>query len=182
MTRLRTEFMPLPIFAVTIGLIIGTTGAKAVGPTPEEYVARVGGDAKIVPAGMLTIDGRKIICGTRPTVLDNNLDDYAAAYPGFIILNPKLMAEVSTPVKFWIYSQSCGYQLRGPDRKIADCFAVERGLRHGWLTPAALDAICAFIAPARGDNVHPAGAERCNLMRKCFKDAGTTGPYPAQRP
>ena len=25
-----------------------------------------------------------------PTVLDSNLDDYGAAYPGFLILNPKL--------------------------------------------------------------------------------------------
>jgi len=58
-------------------------------PTPEEYVARVGGDATIVPSGELTLDGRKVICGSRPTVLDSRLDEYSAAYPGFLILNPR---------------------------------------------------------------------------------------------
>src|SRR5438046_842001 len=74
------------------------------GPTPEEYVAKVGGDAKIVPAGELMMDGRKVICGKRPTVLDNKLDDYGAAYPGFLIMNPKLLAKVSMPVKLWIHA------------------------------------------------------------------------------
>ena len=64
---------------------IGMVAAIA-GPTPEEYAAKVGGDAKIVPSGELAIDGRKVICGKRPTVLDNKLDDYGAAYPGFLIL------------------------------------------------------------------------------------------------
>ena len=50
----------------------------------------VGGDAKILPAGQLTIDGRKVICGRRPTVLNSKLDDYGSAYPGFVILNPKV--------------------------------------------------------------------------------------------
>ena len=60
------------------------------GPTPEEYVGHVGGDAQIVAAGALKLDGQKLLCGQRPTVLDNNLDDYGAAYPGFLILNPKI--------------------------------------------------------------------------------------------
>src|SRR5262249_36931388 len=107
--------------------------ANSRDPTPEEYVAKVGGDAQIVPAGMLAIDGQKVLCGTRPTVLDNKLDDYAAAYPGFIILNPKLLARIkSLPVKLWIYAQGCGYQFRGPDPNTADCFAVQRGRRQGW--------------------------------------------------
>jgi hypothetical protein len=60
-------------------------------PTPEEYVTHVGRGAKIVPAGELQLDRYKLICGLRPTVIDNNLDDYAAAYPGFIILNLNLL-------------------------------------------------------------------------------------------
>ena len=56
------------------------------------------------------------MCGQRPTVLDNNLDDYGAAYPGFLILNPKLLNRVSTPVKMWIYAHECGHQFRGPGR------------------------------------------------------------------
>jgi len=139
-------------------------------PTPTEYIAHVGGDAKLVPAGALTLDGNRMICGHRPTVLDNSLDDYAAAYPGFLIVNPKLMNRVSTPVKMWIYSHECAHQFRGPDEDTADCFAVQRGRRQGWLSEGGLDEVCSFIRPAKGDMMHLSGSSRCESMRRCFKD------------
>ena len=117
---------------------------------PEEYVAKAGESARLVAAGDLTLDGKKVICGRRPTVLDSKLDDYSAAYPGFIILNPKLLERVPTSVKLWVHAHACGYQYRGPDPKIADCFAVQRGRRLGWLTREGLDEVCAFITPALG--------------------------------
>jgi len=139
-------------------------------PTPEEYVSHVGGDATIVPAGTLKLDGQSMVCGQRPTVLDSQLDDYGAAYPGFLILNPKLLAKISTPVKMWIYSHECGHQFRGPDEETADCFAVQRGRRQGWLTGEGVEEICHFISPAKGDSMHFAGSNRCEYMRKCFAD------------
>ncbi len=139
------------------------------GPTPEEYAAKVGADAKMVPAGELAIDGRKVICGKRPTVLDNKLDDYGAAYPGFLILNPKLLAKVSTPVKLWIHAHECGHQYRGPDEETADCFAVQRGRRQGWLTPEGLEEVCNFISPAKGDSMHFSGSHRCEAMRSVLR-------------
>jgi hypothetical protein len=140
------------------------------GPTPEEYATRVGADAKIVAPGDLTIEGRKVICGKRPTVLDNKLDDYGAAYPGFLILNPKLLAKVSMPVKLWIHAHECGHQYRGPDEETADCFAVQRGRRQGWLTPEGLEEVCNFISPAKGDSMHFKGSHRCEAMRACYTD------------
>src|SRR5438874_625613 len=89
---------------LVIALNALSTQCAQAGPTPEEYVSKVGGDARIVPVGQLQIDGNKLVCGQRPTVLDNKLDDYGAAYPGFLILNPNLLAKISTPVKLWIYS------------------------------------------------------------------------------
>ena len=150
-------------------------------PTPQEYIEHVGGDAKLVPAGALRLDGNRMICGHRPTVLDNNLDDYAAAYPGFLIINPRLMNRVSTPVKMWIYSHECAHQFRGPDEELADCFAVQRGRRQGWLNADGLEKVCNFIKPAKGDGIsflgmtfeagaHAPGTERCESMRRCFKD------------
>lgn len=138
-------------------------------PTAEEYAAHVGG-AKIVPPGELTFDGAKMVCGKRPTVLDGQLDDYGAAYPGFLIINPKLITKVSTPVKLWIYAHECGHQFRGPDEETADCFAVQRGRRQGWLSPDGLEEICRFIAPAKGDSMHFSGSYRCELMRRCYAD------------
>lgn len=133
-------------------------------------MAHVGNGAQIVPSGDLRLDGRKAVCGQRPTVLDSQLDDYGAAYPGFLILNPKLMSRVSTPVKLWIFAHECGHQFRGPDEETADCFAVQRGRRQGWLTPDGLDEVCKFISPAKGDSMHFSGSHRCEVMRKCYED------------
>ncbi|MEM1306193.1 MAG: hypothetical protein AAGG99_01590 [Pseudomonadota bacterium] len=136
--------------------------------TAEAYAAHVGG--KLIEPGKLVIDNQSLYCGRRPTVLDPNLDDYGAAFPGFVILNPNLLARVSTPVKLWIYAHECAHQFRGPDEAIADCFAVQRGRRQGWLTTRGLDQVCAFITPARGSVMHPPGPERCRLMRQCFAE------------
>lgn len=169
----RTILLPgLALFAMALISVVLTGAGTASGPpSPDEYVAHVGGNATIVPAGQLTLDNRKLWCGHRPTVLDNNLDDYGAAYPGFLILNPKLLSRVSTPVKLWIYSHECGHQFRGPDEETADCFAVQRGRRQGWLTSEGLDEVCQFISPARGDMMHLSGSGRCEAMRRCFNDA-----------
>jgi hypothetical protein len=154
------------VFAVLQSFFL--VAAAFAGPSPEEYIGHVGGDARLVASGDLRLDGRKAMCGQRPTVLDNSLDDYGAAYPGFLILNPKLMNRVSTPVKMWIYSHECGHQFRGPDEETADCFAVQRGRRQGWLTPEGLEEVCKFIAPAKGDSMHFSGSYRCDSMRKCY--------------
>ncbi|MGH6815523.1 MAG: hypothetical protein ACREC6_07455 [Hyphomicrobiaceae bacterium] len=139
-------------------------------PTPEEYVAHAGGDAYIVPPGLLKLDKKPVQCGRRPTVIDSRLDDYGAAYPGFLILNPRLLAKVSTTIKLWIYAHECGHQFRGPDEETADCFAVQRGRRQGWLSPAGLEEVCRFITPAKGDAMHLSGSYRCEYMRKCYAD------------
>ncbi len=142
----------------------------AAGPTPEEYVAHVGGGARIVGPSELRLDGYKMTCGQRPTVMDDQLDDYGAAYPGFVILNPRLIAKVPTVVKQWIFAHECGHQFRGPDEETADCFAVQRGRRQGWLTPNGVEEICRFISPAKGDSMHFSGSHRCEIMRKCYAD------------
>ena len=148
----------------------GVPGDSRAGPTPEEYVAHVGGDAKIVPAGELKLDGRKLLCGQRPTVLDNNLDDYGAAYPGFLILNPRLLNKVSTPVKMWIYAHECGHQFRGPDEETADCFAVQRGRRSGWLTPEGLEESAASSPPPRAT---PCTSRARTAARSCASATST---------
>lgn len=169
--RFESRLLAALLSAVVAALVLGGTAALADGaPTPEEYVAHVGGKALIVPPGDLKIDGQKMVCGQRPTVIDDQLDDYGAAYPGFLIMNPKLLSRVSTPVKMWIYSHECGHQFRGPDEETADCFAVQRGRRQQWLTPEGVEEICKFITPAKGDAMHFSGSYRCEYMRRCFED------------
>jgi hypothetical protein len=152
----------LPLFG-------GATVSEEV-PTPEEYAKQAGEDAVVMPPGGFTLDGRKQWCGKRPTVIDDNLDDYGAAYPGFLIFNSRLMDKVSRPVKLWIFAHECGHQFRGPDEATADCFAVQRGRREGWLSQDGLNEICQFISPARGDSMHFSGGHRCEQMRKCYAD------------
>ena len=138
-------------------------------PTPQDYVERNGGGASIVPAGQLVLDGHRVSCGTWATVLDPNLNDYAAApYPQFVILNMRYVDRVPTAVKLWIFSHECGHLFGGPDENKADCFAIRRGIADGWLTPQGLDQVCGFISSARPDALHFSGPDRCNLMRKCF--------------
>lgn len=166
-SSLKSLFV-LIAFSGLINLCANASLASAEGPpTVEEYAAHVGG-ARIVPAGALILDGVRMVCGRRPTVLDSSLDDYGAAYPGFIILNPKLIARVPTAVKLWIYSHECGHQFRGPSEDTADCFAVQRGRRQRWLTTDGLDKICRFIRPAKASSMHYAGPKRCKVMRQCY--------------
>ncbi len=151
-------------------LTAAASGASAQSaPTPEGYAAQAAG-AKIIAPGELRLDGRRMTCGQRPTVIDDQLDDYGAAYPGFLILNSKLMARVPTSVKLWIYAHECGHQFRGPDEETADCFAVQRGRRQGWLTTEGVEEICAFIRPSKGSSMHFSGSHRCEVMRRCFAD------------
>lgn len=159
-----------PILLITIALIGLEPNFSKADQSPlkvNEYAAYVG-NAMVIPAGRLILDGHRLTCGKRPTVLDPTLDDYGAAFPGFVILNPTLIAQVSTPVKLWIYSHECGHQFRGPSEELADCFAVQRGRRQRWLTSDGIDKICQFIKPAAGSVMHFSGPERCNIMRKCY--------------
>jgi hypothetical protein len=73
-------------------------------------------------------------------------------------------------VKQWIYAHECGHQFRGQDEETADCFAVQRGRRQGWLTPEGLEEVCTFISPAKGDAMHFSGSYRCTYMRQCYED------------
>jgi hypothetical protein len=148
------------IFSVAILLFsaaaIAQTATKGKGPTAQQYVDWIG--AQLVPAGKLEIDGRRVTCGQNPTVLDNDINDISAAYPKFTVLNPKRLNQQTTTVKLWAYSVACGFQVRGADQRLADCFAIERGLKEGWLTAKGMNEICAFVGPT----------SRCERLRDCY--------------
>jgi len=143
-------------------------------PTPQQYVTNAGGDSKVLAPGEFKLDGRRQVCGQRPTVIDNKLDDYGAAYPGFIIMNPRYLAKVSTPVKQWIYAHECGHQFRGQDEETADCFAVQRGRRQGWLTPEVSKRFAPSSRPPRAmrcTSPGPTVAPTCASATKTQKSA-----------
>jgi hypothetical protein len=136
-------------------------------PRAEAYMAVHGGT--FVPAGRVEIDGRRMVCGRAATVLDPGERDFGAALPGLIILNPDRFVGLATSVKLWIFSHECAHLSDGDDETKADCVAVKRGRREGWLTASGLDQVCEFMKPARGDQSHFTGGQRCALMRQCLQ-------------
>jgi hypothetical protein len=141
------------------------------GPTTAEYLAHLGPAARLVPAGELTFDGAAFACGRRPTVLAPGFSDYAAAFPGFLILNPERFETLPLILKRYAYAHECGHQVVGRGEEDADCHAIRAGLAEGWLDDAGLEAICDFISRAKGDVRHPAGMQRCASMRRCYARA-----------
>lgn len=159
---------------VTIG-IFGSALAAAhalrffhADPTVSEYVAHVGEGAQVVPSGQLHLDGITFTCGQRPTVLNARLDDYAAAYYGFLIINTERFTRLPPILKRYAYTHECGHQYMGRNELAADCYAIKRGRREGWLNEGGLERICQFIGQSKGDAAHPAGTKRCQHMRRCF--------------
>ncbi len=159
------------VFIFSMLIALSCPQAVSANPTVKQYLQVAGAQAKLIPAGKLRIAGQSMYCGRRPTVVDPNFVDYGGAYPGFIILNPKLMSRLPSAVQHYVFAHECGHQFRGADEAAADCFAVKRGRRQGWLTLKGLDQICRFMIPHSGDYMHPPGPERCANMRQCYKNA-----------
>lgn len=145
-------------------------GGSTQAPTIEAYLKQAGPGAKIVAHGKLTIDGKRMNCGKRPTVINPNFDSWGGAFPGFLILNTKKIAGLSTQVKLYVYSHECGHQFIGADEVKADLFAIRRGVKWGWLNAKGLDEICTFISQLKGDSVHPPGTKRCQTMRAYYRE------------
>ncbi|MGH6864855.1 MAG: hypothetical protein ACREDO_01430 [Methyloceanibacter sp.] len=144
--------------------------SSTTGPSIDDYVEETGPDATVVAHGELKIDGKRVNCGTRPTVLNPNFDSWGGAFPGFVILNTKKIDGLSTQVKLYIYSHECGHQFVGADETEADLFAIRRGVKWGWLDAQGIEEICGFISQLKGDAVHPPGPSRCETMRKYYQE------------
>lgn len=163
---------------ITIALVMaaGLAGAAALrhlyaDPTPGQYLAHIAGKGEIVPAGELRIDGEIFSCGHRPTVMADTLDDYAAAYYGFVIVNKARFSELPLTLKRYVYAHECAHQYVGRGELAADCYAARMGRRAGWLDQAGVDEICGFIGRAKASPRHPPGPKRCAYIRACFSEA-----------
>jgi hypothetical protein len=140
-------------------------------PTLEQYMAYEGPATTKVPSGDMSLDGHKVSCGARPTVVDPKLDSWGGAFPGYLILNPTMLKGLPTKVKLYVYYHECGHQFVGGSETGADCYSIQNGVRQGWLDNKGMDQICSFISTLKGDAVHPPGPERCQLMRTCYAAA-----------
>ena len=160
----------------------GKEGSTTSGPSLDEYLKQIGPDGKVIGHGQLKLDGKAVNCGKRPTVLNPNFDSWGGAFPGFLILNTKKISGLSTQVKLYIYSHECGHQFEGADETKADLFAIRRGVKWGWLDAQGLEDICVFISQLKGDSVHPPGPQRCETMRKHYRQLIEASGQQAQAP
>lgn len=156
-----------------LGLVcaVGLAAAYALqmrfaGPTPQEYMARQSA-ASFVPAGALEFDGRPFSCGALPTVLNPRFEDYAAAFFGFLIVNPERFQTLPMTVKRFAHAHECGHQSVGYSEIAADCYAARLGKKEGWLDSKAMDEVCGFFISSKGSALHLPGPQRCEAIRRC---------------
>jgi len=148
---------------------LGVAAALAVMLASQAPVAAPEG--KVLAPGKLTLAGRDMRCGRTPTLISHSFWDYGGAKKGMIILNPTKLEGLSGAVRLYVYAHECGHQKYGARETRADCYAVERGRRDGWLNSAGMNEICAFLEGYPGDWVHPPGPKRCQIMTKCYGKA-----------
>lgn len=161
-------------FKATVALLLAAGVARASSDLElplEDYMKQAGPEVKLVEPGDLKIDGQSMTCGKRPTVIDPKFDSWGGAYEGYLILNPVRLEGLNTVIKLFVFSHECGHQFVGRDEEAADCFAIKRGRRYGWLDEGGLEEICTFISKLKGDWDHPAGPDRCEHMRACYDAA-----------
>jgi hypothetical protein len=154
--------------AARLGILLALFLAL-VAVNPEEDVAAYD-QGRLVAPGRLVIAGRRLSCGATATLVR----DFAgfAVSSTVIMLNMQAMKDLPRPVQWLIYYHECGHILYGPSETAADCYAVRRARREGWLNQKALDDVCAVFNIAGHGPLHPDPEARCNQLRQCFAKKG----------
>jgi hypothetical protein len=157
--------------AARLGVLLALCLVLA-GVHPEEDVAAFD-QGKFVAPGRLVIAGRRLSCGATATLV-RDFEGFAVSST-VIMLNMQAMKDLPRPVQWLIYYHECGHIRYGPSETAADCYAVRRARREGWLNQQALDDICAVFNIAGHGPLHPDPEARCNQLRQCFaKKSGIT--------
>jgi hypothetical protein len=167
--------------ALGLGLLIllGACAPAPSSPTTDHVNARSYArwallpSSSVIPAGAFSLAGKPATCDAAQTVLNPHLDDTAAAYDGFIVVNLRRLAPLPAGVQLWAYAHECGHIRLGPDEARADCAAVDEGVAKGWLDAPGVDQVCDYIRTADTDLKHGSGAARCQAMRLCYAKAQT---------
>ena len=149
-------------FALLLALVVAGLEPQAVAIEKD----------RLVPAGRLVIEGRRLSCGSTKTLL-RDFEGFAVSST-VIMLNLQALNPLPRQVQWLIYYHECGHILLGPSETSADCYAVKRARREGWLNDQALDDVCAVFNIAGHGPVHPDPQARCDQLRQCFAKKGVT--------
>jgi len=121
---------------------------------------------KLVAPGRLVVAGRRLSCGATATLI-RDFEGFAVSST-VIMLNTKAMKDLPRPVQWLIYYHECGHILFGPSETAADCYAIRRARREGWLNKNTLEDICAVFNISGHGPMHPDPEARCEQLRQCF--------------
>jgi hypothetical protein len=121
--------------------------------------------------GAVAIDGRVLRCGGVRNVLDPHLPNLGVAAPGVLVLNPGLLSRQSEIVRLFVFHHECGHHHVGGNELKADCWAVNEGVKAGWLDRVGLAQACRSFGDAPPTPTHPSGARRCANLDRCFAAA-----------
>ena len=149
-------------FALLLALVVAGLEPQAVAIEKD----------RLVPAGRLIIEGRRLSCGSTKTLL-RDFEGFAVSST-VIMLNMQALNPLPRQVQWLIYYHECGHILLGQSETAADCYAVKRARREGWLNDRALDDVCAVFNIAGHGPVHPDPQARCDQLRQCFAKKGVT--------
>lgn len=114
------------------------------------------------------IAGRTVRCQGVRIVTDNGLPSEGAAAPGVLVLNPRMLNGQPTTVRLFVFHHECGHHAVGESELKADCWAVDQGVRGGWLDANGVSAVCRSFEDAPETPTHPSGRRRCRNLDQCF--------------
>jgi hypothetical protein len=121
--------------------------------------------------GAIELAGRTVRCANVDVVMDRRLPSEGAAAPGVLILNPRMLNEQPAIVRLFVFHHECGHHHVGDSELKADCWAVQQGVRDGWLTQRGLKEVCDSFEDAPETSSHPSGRRRCRNIDQCFATA-----------
>jgi hypothetical protein len=149
-----------------------TAAVPASGPAgAEEWVGR-----------SVTLAGRKMNCGKADIMIDRSLPSEGGAGETVLILNPNMLNQQPPTVRLFVFTHECGHISVGDSELDADCYAVDRGVRDGWLDRKGLREVCDSFEGAPETDTHPSAKRRCANLDRCFAKAEAKMTPMAPRP
>lgn len=136
----------------------------------------------------VTLAGRKVTCNKADIYVDNDLPSEGGAGDTVLILNPDMLNQQPPTVRLFVFNHECGHLTVGDSELDADCYAVGKGVREGWLDRRGLNEVCDSFEGAPETDSHPSAKRRCANLDRCFTKAAseqppmTPRPVPATRP
>jgi len=123
--------------------------------------------------GSVAIAGRRVRCANASGMLDRRLPTLGAAMPdaGLVILNPSLLGRQPQVVRLFVFHHECGHHHVGASELGADCWAVNQGVRQGWLDWSGVDQVCRSFGNRPATASHPSGSDRCANIEHCLASA-----------